>query len=100
TVHGPVNRRGRGGRADRLLVLLPAKAKCVPMCPEDGRNGTQFRSASFSTPPGHSRSPHWKASRTVRPVLESGLRALSSCLARARQIRGTCPLPLKAASFR
>ena len=38
--------------------------------------------------------------RTVRPVLESGPRALASRLARARLVRGTCSLPLKAASFR
>jgi len=43
---------------------------------------------------------HPRACRTVRPGLESGPRAPSSWLARARRIRGTCPLPLKAASFR
>ena len=41
-----------------------------------------------------------EARRTVQPAFESGPRAFASWLARARPIRGTCPLPLKAASFR
>ena len=47
---------------------------------------------------GAARRP--SSGRTVRPAFESSPRALASWLARARLIRGTCPLPLKAASFR
>ena len=94
-------------RPGRPGLLARGRGKGCPLVPprrtasrwSGGRTQQDtVSSALLPTQPAHPAPP--ETSRTVRPVLESGPRALASCLARARPIRGTCPLPLKAASFR
>ena len=86
--------RHRSGGPTGGTSARPAASAATVGSPSGGRL------ARRSSPRSSRTTTRATQGRTVRPVLESGPRALSSCLARARHIRGTCPLPLKAASFR